>query len=150
MQPMAMVLFPEAQKRAQEEIGSIIGNGLLPEWNDRKDLPYIHEKKTLTDQPGVPSTPSAAVPHSDKEDDVYNGMVISKRSMGFTINPTRDFGGAIVPINRDAVTPGLIVRPEDFESQASHHGSLVKGRKHLDSEGNFTPEFIDSVFGKEK
>lgn len=37
----AMVLFPEAQVKAQEEIDSVIGSGRLPEWNDRKDLPYV-------------------------------------------------------------------------------------------------------------
>ncbi|KAL6364137.1 hypothetical protein LRP88_02053 [Fusarium phalaenopsidis] len=180
--------LPGSSEKAQEEIDSVIGNGRLPEWNDRKDLPYVRGvvEETLR---WAPSTLSAAVPHSAKEGDVYNGMVISKGSMvmmnvwtlnherfkesrafnpmrqtgdttltennaisqdsprrlhftfgagrrvcpgfhvaernlflaiscilrGFTINPARDFGGAIVPINRDTVTPGLIVRPEDFE-----------------------------------
>jgi len=36
----AMLLFPEAQKRAQEELDQI-SNGRLPEFDDEKDLSYI-------------------------------------------------------------------------------------------------------------
>jgi len=38
---MAMALYPEAQKRAQEELDKVIGNR-LPEFNDRPNLPYIN------------------------------------------------------------------------------------------------------------
>ncbi|KAF5026974.1 hypothetical protein F66182_1004 [Fusarium sp. NRRL 66182] len=184
----AMVLFPEAQAKAQQELDSIIGEKRLPEWSDRRDLPYIRGvvEETLR---WAPSPLSAAVPHSSKKDDIYNGMTIPKGSMlmlnvwtlnhqrfqesrdfdpmrqtrdrtleensaisqdsskrlhftfgagrrvcpgfhvaernlfvaisrilwGFSITPARGPGGKVVPINRDAVSPGLIVRPEDFE-----------------------------------
>lgn len=42
-------------------------------------------------------------------------LAISRILWGFNIKPARDSNGTPVPINRDAVTPGLIVRPEDFE-----------------------------------
>lgn len=42
-------------------------------------------------------------------------LAISRILWGFTISPARNSDGSPVPINRDAVTPGLIVRPEDFE-----------------------------------
>lgn len=38
---LAMVLFPEAQKKAQEEIESVIGGDRLPQFSDRESLPYI-------------------------------------------------------------------------------------------------------------
>lgn len=38
---LAMVLHPECQKRAQEEIDSVIGSGRLPEFSDRESLPYM-------------------------------------------------------------------------------------------------------------
>ena len=38
---MAMVLYPQAQKKAQEELDRVIGNR-LPEFNDRPNLPYIN------------------------------------------------------------------------------------------------------------
>ena len=36
-----MVLHPEAQKKAQEELDRVIGHGRLPEFNDRDSLPYV-------------------------------------------------------------------------------------------------------------
>jgi hypothetical protein len=36
-----MVLFPEAQKKAQEELDRVIGRHRLPTWEDEKDLPYV-------------------------------------------------------------------------------------------------------------
>lgn len=36
-----MVLHPEAQKAAQEELGRVIGSGRLPTFQDRDRLPYI-------------------------------------------------------------------------------------------------------------
>ena len=44
---MAMILYPECQKRAQEEIDRAIGAERLPEFEDMDLLPYttalIHE-----------------------------------------------------------------------------------------------------------
>jgi cytochrome P450 len=36
-----MVLYPDVQRRAQEEIDSIIGRERLPEPGDKESLPYI-------------------------------------------------------------------------------------------------------------
>lgn len=36
-----MVLFPEAQRKAQAEIDTVIGSDRLPTPDDRKDLPYV-------------------------------------------------------------------------------------------------------------
>lgn len=36
-----MVLFPQVQAKAQEELDSIIGGDRLPLWEDRPNLPYI-------------------------------------------------------------------------------------------------------------
>ena len=38
---MAMALYPDVQKKAQEELDKVIGNR-LPEFNDRPNLPYIN------------------------------------------------------------------------------------------------------------
>lgn len=38
---MAMVLFPEAQRKAQAEIDRVIGPNRLPTLADREDLPYV-------------------------------------------------------------------------------------------------------------
>jgi len=36
-----MILHPEAQKRAQAEIDAVVGTGRLPNFDDRKSLPYV-------------------------------------------------------------------------------------------------------------
>ena len=38
---LAMVLHPEAFKRAQEELDTIIGRSRLPDFDDRESLPYL-------------------------------------------------------------------------------------------------------------
>ncbi len=38
---LAMTLFPEAQKRGQEEIDRVIGRDRLPDFEDRENLPYV-------------------------------------------------------------------------------------------------------------
>ena len=36
-----MTLYPEVQKRAQEEIDSFVGNARLPTFADRGNMPYL-------------------------------------------------------------------------------------------------------------
>ena len=38
---LAMVLYPDAFKKAQEEIDRVVGPERLPEWEDRAALPYL-------------------------------------------------------------------------------------------------------------
>lgn len=44
-----MVLYPDVQARAQEEIDRVVGQDRMPEWKDREHLPYIRSivKETL-------------------------------------------------------------------------------------------------------
>ena len=35
-----MLLWPDKQKKAQEEIDRVVGNDRLPDFNDRDHLPY--------------------------------------------------------------------------------------------------------------
>lgn len=52
-----MVLFPEVQAKAQEEIDSAIGFDRLPNFEDRDQLPYISNviKEVLRWQPVLPT-----------------------------------------------------------------------------------------------
>jgi len=36
-----MVLYPEVQEKAREELDRVIGRGRLPDFTDRNSLPYI-------------------------------------------------------------------------------------------------------------
>ncbi|KAF8269892.1 CyP450 monooxygenase [Lactarius quietus] len=78
---LAMVLYPDVQKRAQEEIDSVLGHGHLPKFGDEHALPYVkamlHEVLRWS-----PPTP-LGVPHRLTEDDVYNGYFIPAGSMVF-------------------------------------------------------------------
>lgn len=38
---LAMLKFPEVQKRGQEEIDRVIGSDRLPQLSDRESLPYV-------------------------------------------------------------------------------------------------------------
>lgn len=39
---MAMVLYPDVQKKAQQEIDDVVGSDRLPEHEDRDSLHYVH------------------------------------------------------------------------------------------------------------
>jgi cytochrome P450 len=39
---LAMVVYPYIQARAQAELDKVVGRGRLPEFDDKKDLPYVN------------------------------------------------------------------------------------------------------------
>ncbi|KAG0697624.1 cytochrome P450 [Suillus ampliporus] len=73
---LAMVLYPDAQRRAQAEIDSVIGRDRLPTSEDRASLPYVESvlRETYRWQPIVP----LGVAHATSSEDVYNGYYIPK------------------------------------------------------------------------
>lgn len=36
-----MLLHPNVQRKAQDEIDRVVGSDRLPEWSDRESLPYV-------------------------------------------------------------------------------------------------------------
>ncbi|KIJ28556.1 hypothetical protein M422DRAFT_37307 [Sphaerobolus stellatus SS14] len=75
---LALVLYPGVQKKAQEEIDKVIGQGRLPQFEDRPDLPYVDAfVKELYRYFVV--TP-VALPHYTTEDDIYEGYYIPAKS----------------------------------------------------------------------
>ncbi|KAG5723816.1 O-methylsterigmatocystin oxidoreductase [Termitomyces sp. T112] len=76
---LAMVINPDVQKKAQEELDSIIGTSRLPNSLDRPRLPYMEALllETLRCHPIGPM----GIPHSVSQDDYYNGMLIPKDSI---------------------------------------------------------------------
>ncbi|KAG2152614.1 cytochrome P450 [Suillus bovinus] len=85
---LAMVLHPDVQKRAQEEIDSVVGKERLPTFEDRASLPYIDAivRETFRWEPVAP----LGISHATSSDDVYDGYFIPK--------------GAIVTYNTWAIT----------------------------------------------
>jgi len=73
---LAMVLYPEAQKKAQDEIERVVGNDRLPGMHDRDSLPYVENliKEVLRWWLLAPG----AISHRLMEDDEYKGYFIPK------------------------------------------------------------------------
>ncbi|GJE96471.1 cytochrome P450 [Phanerochaete sordida] len=71
---LVMLLYPDAQRKAQEELDRVVGRGRLPEIADQEALPYISAiiKEVLRWQPIAPT----AVPHKSVADDWYDGYFI--------------------------------------------------------------------------
>ncbi|KAI0517762.1 cytochrome protein [Xylaria bambusicola] len=73
---------PEVQRKAQEEIDRVIGNGRLPEYSDKDSLPYI--SAIVSESFRWHTVVPMAAPHTTEADDVVNGYYIPK---GTTILP---------------------------------------------------------------
>lgn len=94
---LAMVLHPEYQTKAQEEIDRVIGTERLPELSDRSSLPFLEYilQESLRWYHAAPTGmfmkrfhyfhadkfSLQGVPHRSLEDDIYNGMFIPKGSV---------------------------------------------------------------------
>ena len=76
---LTMTLYPEVQKRAQEEIDAVIGPDRLPTIEDRESLPYVRAlvSEVLRWGPIAPQ----GVPHRTIEDESYEGFFIPKGSL---------------------------------------------------------------------
>jgi cytochrome P450 len=76
---LAILLFPEVQKKAQQELNSVIGRDRLPDFGDQERLPYIRAicLELLRWRPIVP----LGIPHRSIVDDEYRGMFIPKGSL---------------------------------------------------------------------
>jgi len=73
---LAMIAFPEVQRRAQAELDTIVGRDRLPTFADAPRLPYVCAviKEVLRWRPALP----LGLPHATIEDDWYEGMFIPK------------------------------------------------------------------------
>ncbi|KIJ26629.1 hypothetical protein M422DRAFT_236437 [Sphaerobolus stellatus SS14] len=78
---LIMVLFPDAQKKAQAELDSLLGGTRLVEFEDKASLPYTVAlyKEVMRWHPLVPM----GVAHAVTEDDVVDGYFIPKGAIVF-------------------------------------------------------------------
>ena len=74
----AMMMFPEVQREAQELLDQAVGSDRLPTLDDAADIQYLRAivKETIRWMPTVP----LGAPHSNIEEDFYNGYRIPKGS----------------------------------------------------------------------
>ncbi|RFU82096.1 o-methylsterigmatocystin oxidoreductase [Trichoderma arundinaceum] len=73
---LAMIKFPEAQRRAQEEVDRVTGGARLPVLSDREKMPFIEAMVTETLR-WLPIVPLGIV-HTASEDITYKGYDIPK------------------------------------------------------------------------
>ncbi|PVF95625.1 cytochrome P450 [Serendipita vermifera] len=76
---LAMTIYPEMQKRAQEEIENVIGFDRLPTLDDRNDLPFCNRLMKEVLRWGVVGP--LGIPHVSKADDEYQGCFIPKGTL---------------------------------------------------------------------
>ncbi|KAI9567149.1 cytochrome P450 [Boletus coccyginus] len=112
---LAVVVYPETQKRAQAELDAVVGRDRLPTFADYENLPYIRAmtKEALRWRPVDP----VGLPH---------------RSIEVTSSPAGTIVIANVwHLNRD---------PEIYGADAGHFNPA----RHLDEKGQVTPGPTDS------
>ncbi|CAE6431728.1 unnamed protein product [Rhizoctonia solani] len=97
---LAMTLYPEVQRKGQEEIDRVIGPDRLPAMSDQDSLPYVNAiiQEIIRWQPVTP----LGMPHRTTQDDIYKGYLIPK---GATVL------GNVWAITRD---PDVYPDPETF------------------------------------
>jgi len=93
---LAITMFPEAARKAQAELDSVIGHDRLPTFSDRPNLPYVNAlvSEVLRWHTVVPTGSSSpqlvscemadnnsAVPHRVTQDDVHDGYFIPKGAL---------------------------------------------------------------------
>ncbi|KAG5952498.1 hypothetical protein E4U58_000766, partial [Claviceps cyperi] len=73
---LALILYPEVQRRAQQEIDEVVGGDRLPKFQDRHHLPYVKAlvKETYRWTPVMP----VGTTHVTEEEMVFSGHRIPK------------------------------------------------------------------------
>lgn len=71
---LAMIWYPEIQKKAQQELDAVLGKDQLPDFADEASLPYCGAiiKELYRWRPVTPF----AIPRETDTEDVYKGMRI--------------------------------------------------------------------------
>ncbi|KAK1231444.1 hypothetical protein PQX77_005424 [Marasmius sp. AFHP31] len=120
---LAMLHHPECQKRAYEEIISVVGEDNLPNLNDRESLPYIDciVQEVIRWSPVGP----LGIPHRAMDSDIYNGLYIPK--------------GATVIVNYLYVSFGQAIPTKLTPSNSAMYRGLSLDEKVYSSPKAFDP-----------
>ena len=124
---LAMVAFPEVQRRAQGELDAVLGRARFPTYTDAPRLPYVREiiREVIRWRPAVRLGP----PHKTAKDDRYRGMFIPKGSICRPNIWQRNRDRAIFGDNADDFKP---------ERHLGDNGDLLPGPRETNQEGHVT------------
>ncbi|KAH9994268.1 cytochrome P450 [Russula vinacea] len=77
---LAVLLYPEVQRKAQDEIDAVTERKRFPTFEDRPRLPFVDAlcKEVMRWRPPAPLRTSYRCPHAASEDRVYEGLFIPK------------------------------------------------------------------------
>lgn len=132
---LAMMLFPDVQRKAQAEMDELFGKPALPSTTDRERLPYVNAivKEATRWLTVVP----LGIPHRTDQDDIINGYLIPKNTI---IVPNTWYYHSYIPMSHiccaDVVIsrsfnndPTIYPNPRDFEPERflSKPGALEPG-----------------------
>jgi cytochrome P450 len=124
---LAMIAFPDVQRRAQAELDAVVGRDRLPTFDDAPRLPYVRAiiEEILRWRPSTPF----GIPHAAAEDDWYEGMFI----------PT---GTVCIPnvwnCNHDRAVFGEDADEFRPERHLDEHGDLLSGSVETVQAGHVT------------
>ncbi|KAF9238847.1 cytochrome P450 [Melanogaster broomeanus] len=119
---LAMVLYPEAQRRAQAEIDDVVGNDRLPTFEDRPSMPFLEAtlREILRWHPVVP----LGVARQAREAVTFDGYHVPQ-------------GATVVP-NVWAMTHDDVRYPDPND---------FKPERFLNSDGTLNDDAVGYVFG---
>ncbi|KAJ7805424.1 cytochrome P450 [Mycena olivaceomarginata] len=97
---LALVAYPEAQKKAHEEIDRVVGEHRMPTLEDLEQMPYI--RAIISEVHRFRPVAPLAVPHATLATEEYHGYIIPK--------------GTTIFVNMWGILhdPALFDNPEDF------------------------------------
>jgi cytochrome P450 len=113
---LAMIAFPEVQRRAQAEIDAVVGHDRLPGFSDAPRLPYVCAtmKEVLRWRP----TTAFGVPHVAVKEDWYEGMYIPEGTVCIASLWQCNHDRAVFGEDADEFRP---------ERHLDEHGQLLPG-----------------------
>jgi len=118
----AMLMYPDVQRRAKQEIDAVVGSERLITYDDRSSLPYVEalHREVMRWRPVLP----LSVSHASTSDDMYKGYYIPK--------------GTTVVSNVWAIAhdPKKYLEPNTFNPS-----------RFLDQNGELNDDNVDYVFG---
>ena len=126
----AMTAHPEVQKRAQEELDTVVGRSRTPSFADAPNLPYIQAvvKEILRWRPVLP----LGIPHTTTEDDWYEGMFIPKGTICLA---------NLWQCHRDPEFYGPDAASFNPDRFLDEHGKLIPGPSETHQDGHSTYGF---------